>query len=51
MTRLVVVVNYDIEGRFHGADRAPDSAPYLNARRRALSLGLDFNEFFAKCEL
>jgi hypothetical protein len=49
--RLVVVLNYDNEGRFLGADQAPDITPYLKARRRELTLGLDFNEFVAETEL
>ena len=49
--RLVVVLNYDNEGRFLSADQAPEITPYLKARRRALTLGLDFNEFVAKTEL
>jgi len=48
--RLVVVLNYDNEGRFLSADQAPEITPYLKARRRALTLGLDFNEFVAKTE-
>jgi hypothetical protein len=49
--QLVVVLHYDDEGRFLGADQAPDIGPYLEARRRALRLALDFEEFVAEFEL
>jgi hypothetical protein len=49
--QLVVVLQYDAEGRFLGADEAQDIGPYLDAKQRALSLAVDFEEFVAELEL
>ena len=46
--RLVVVLHYDGDGRFLGADQAEEPGPYLEARRRALSLAVDFENFVAE---
>lgn len=48
---LVVVLSYDDEGRFLGVHQAEETRPYLEARRRALSLAVDFEDFVAEVGL
>jgi hypothetical protein len=45
---LVAVLHYDDVGRFVGAEQAAELTPYLEAKRRSLTLAVDFEEFVAE---
>jgi hypothetical protein len=48
--QLVALLSYDDEGRFLGALQAEDTTPYLDAKQRALSIAIDFEDFVTELE-
>jgi hypothetical protein len=46
--KLVVLLSYDDNGHFLGAQQAKDIRPYLESKQRALSLAVDFEDFVAE---
>jgi hypothetical protein len=47
---LVVLLSYDDEGRFLGVQQPEDNRPYLQAKQRALSIAIEFDEFVGDSE-
>jgi hypothetical protein len=47
---LVALLSYDEEGHFLGAPQAEDTTPYLEAKQRALSIAVDFDDFVTDLE-
>lgn len=45
--RIAVLQHYDDEGHFEGVTQAPDAAPYIAIKRRALQMAVPFADYRA----